>query len=71
MRQGAMVAHRKTSETSAEELAELMVGRPVAKEVARQPANVGPTRLSATRLELQRQQRHHAIRQRITRTQSR
>ena len=47
MRQGAMVAHRKTSETSAEELAELMVGRPVAKEVARQPANVGPTRLSA------------------------
>ena len=47
MRQGAMVAHRKTSETSAEELAELMVGRPVAKEVAREPANVGPTRLSA------------------------
>ena len=47
MRQGAMVAHRKTSETSAEELAELMVGRPVAKEVARQPANVGATRLSA------------------------
>jgi len=27
MRQGAMVAHRKTSETSVEELAELMVGR--------------------------------------------
>ena len=47
MRQGAMVAHRKTAETSAEELAELMVGRPVAKEVAREPANVGPTRLSA------------------------
>ena len=47
MRQGAMVAHRKTSETSAEELAELMVGRPVAKEVARQPANVRPTRLTA------------------------
>lgn len=47
MRQGAMVAHRKTAETSAEELAELMVGRPVAKEVDRQPANIGQVRLSA------------------------
>ena len=29
MRQGQMVAHRKTAETSTEELAELMVGRKV------------------------------------------
>ena len=47
MRQGKMVAHRKTTETSAEELAELMVGRPVAKEVEKKPANIGQTRLSA------------------------
>ena len=47
MRQGTMVAHRKTTETSAEELAELMVGRPVAKEVEKQAANIGQTRLSA------------------------
>ena len=47
MRQGTMVAHRKTAETSAEELAELMVGRPVAKEVEKQAANIGQTRLSA------------------------
>ena len=33
MRGGKMVAHRKTSETNAEELAELMVGRPVAKDL--------------------------------------
>ena len=33
MRAGKMVAHRKTSETNAEELAELMVGRPIAKDL--------------------------------------
>jgi simple sugar transport system ATP-binding protein len=33
MRGGKMVAHRKTSETNAEELAELMVGRLIAKEL--------------------------------------
>ena len=47
MRQGTMVAHRKTTETSAEKLAELMVGRPVAKEVEKQAANIGRTCLSA------------------------
>ena len=50
MRQGAMVAHRKTSETSAEELAELMVGRPIAKELERQPAQIGQKRLSVQNL---------------------
>ncbi|GHA70267.1 heme ABC transporter ATP-binding protein [Formosimonas limnophila] len=33
MRGGKMVAHRKTANTNAEELAELMVGRPVAKDL--------------------------------------
>lgn len=35
MRGGKMVAHRATSDTNAEELAELMVGRPVATELQR------------------------------------
>lgn len=39
MRQGEMVAHRKTSETSTEELAELMVGRKVLLSIEKQPAN--------------------------------
>ena len=43
MRQGAMVAHRKTSETDKEELAELMVGRKVRLKVDKteaKPKNV-------------------------------
>ncbi|WP_299793348.1 ABC transporter ATP-binding protein [uncultured Shewanella sp.] len=39
MRQGAMVAHRKTAETNKEELAELMVGRKVRLKVDKKPAN--------------------------------
>ncbi len=38
MRQGAMVAHRKTAETSKEELAELMVGRKVRLVVDKEEA---------------------------------
>jgi simple sugar transport system ATP-binding protein len=38
MRQGAMVAHRRTAETSTEELAELMVGRKVLLRVEKGPA---------------------------------
>jgi simple sugar transport system ATP-binding protein len=39
MRRGEMVATRKTSETTVEELAELMVGRRVLLHVEKQPAN--------------------------------
>jgi len=41
MRQGQMVAHRKTSETSTEELAELMVGRKVLLRVDKGAARPG------------------------------
>ena len=41
MRRGEMVATVKTSETSPEELAELMVGRKVLLEVDKEPAKVG------------------------------
>ena len=41
MRQGAMVAHRRTAETSTEELAELMVGRKVLLRVEKRPAKPG------------------------------
>ncbi len=43
MRQGRMVAHRKTAETSTEELAELMVGRKVLLRVDKGPARPGDT----------------------------
>ncbi|WP_420402608.1 ABC transporter ATP-binding protein [Nisaea sp.] len=46
MRQGEMVAHRTTSETSAEELAELMVGRKVLLRVDKAPADAKDTVLS-------------------------
>ena len=39
MRRGEMVAHRRTAETSTEELAELMVGRKVLLRVEKKPAN--------------------------------
>ncbi|MEM7046078.1 MAG: ABC transporter ATP-binding protein [Pseudomonadota bacterium] len=39
MRQGKIVAYRKTQETSSEELAELMVGRKVLMNVEKTPAN--------------------------------
>ena len=41
MRQGAMVAHRPTAETSTEELAELMVGRKVLLRVEKGAARAG------------------------------
>jgi len=41
MRRGEMVAHRPTSETSREELAELMVGRKVLFQVDKAPASAG------------------------------
>ena len=52
MRQGEMVAHRKTSETNKEELAELMVGRKVLLRVEKAPANPGRTVLSVDNLSL-------------------
>ena len=51
MRQGEMVAHRKTSETNREELAELMVGRKVLLSIEKTPANPGRTVLSVENLE--------------------
>ena len=50
MRQGEMVGHRKTAETSPQELAELMVGREVLLEVNRTPAQPAEVRLSASGL---------------------
>lgn len=41
MRQGEMVAHRKTSQTSRDDLAELMVGRQVLLRVEKGPAHPG------------------------------
>ncbi|MEM9999505.1 MAG: ABC transporter ATP-binding protein [Pseudomonadota bacterium] len=46
MRQGTMVATRKTAETSVEELAELMVGRRVLLRVDKQPPKIGDVKLS-------------------------
>ena len=48
MRQGAMVAHRKTSETDKEELAELMVGRKVRLKVDKTEAKPTDVLLSTT-----------------------
>ena len=45
MRQGTMVATRKTSETTVEELAELMVGRRVLLRVEKDEANPGDVKL--------------------------
>ncbi len=46
MRQGAMVATRKTSDTTVEELAELMVGRRVLLRVQKGEAKAGAVKLS-------------------------
>ncbi len=56
MRQGEMVGHRKTSETSPQELAELMVGRAVLLEVDHTPAKPAEVRLSASGLGYTNQQ---------------
>ncbi|HEU4986790.1 MAG TPA: ABC transporter ATP-binding protein [Rhizobiaceae bacterium] len=50
MRQGALVATRKTSETAVEELAELMVGRRVLLRVEKGPAAPGEVLLSVRNL---------------------
>ena len=50
MRQGALVATRKTSETTVEELAELMVGRRVLLRVEKGPAAPGEVLLSVRNL---------------------
>lgn len=50
MRRGEMVATRKTSETTVEELAELMVGRRVLLRVEKGPANPGEFVLSVRNL---------------------
>ncbi|MFN3718261.1 MAG: ABC transporter ATP-binding protein [Rhizobium rhizophilum] len=50
MRRGEMVATRKTSETTVEELAELMVGRRVLLHVEKKPANAGEIFLSVRNL---------------------
>jgi simple sugar transport system ATP-binding protein len=52
MRRGAMVASRKTSETSPEELAELMVGRRVKLRVDKGPANPGREVLSLAHVDV-------------------
>jgi ABC-type uncharacterized transport system ATPase subunit len=46
MRQGAMVAHFRTAETSVEALAEAMVGRRVLLRVEKGPARPGPVKLA-------------------------
>ena len=50
MRQGEMVGHRKTSQTSSQDLAELMVGREVLLEVEHTPATPAEARFSAQEL---------------------
>ncbi|MHA1128181.1 MAG: ABC transporter ATP-binding protein [Alphaproteobacteria bacterium] len=50
MRRGKMTATVKTSETSASELADLMVGRHVSLEVDKAPVNVGETILEVKNL---------------------
>ena len=52
MRQGRMVAERRTSETDPEELAELMVGRKVRLQLDKVPAHRGEMRLKAEHLRL-------------------
>lgn len=47
MRQGEIVGHRKTADTTPSELAELMVGRKVLLEVERKEVSPGPVQLSA------------------------
>lgn len=52
MRQGEMVAHRRTAETDREELAELMVGRKVLLRVDKKPAEPGHTVLQVDGLDV-------------------
>ncbi len=50
IRDGEIVGHRKTSDTTTEELAELMVGREVSLHVERGASEAGETRLSVSNL---------------------
>ncbi|MEZ5783082.1 MAG: ABC transporter ATP-binding protein [Rhizobiaceae bacterium] len=50
MRQGTIVATRETSETTVEELAELMVGRRVLLRVEKEPARAGAIKLEVRNL---------------------
>src|SRR5690242_10563413 len=52
MRQGQMVAERRTADTNPEELAELMVGRKVRLELDKVPPKKGEVRLQAEHLSL-------------------
>ncbi len=52
MRHGEMVAHRTTSETSKEELAELMVGRKVIDNVSKSAEKLGSVSLSVENLSI-------------------
>jgi simple sugar transport system ATP-binding protein len=52
MRRGEVVAERRTAETGAEELAELMVGRKVRLDLDKAPARTGETMLAARHLSL-------------------
>jgi general nucleoside transport system ATP-binding protein len=54
MRDGRVVGNVKTSETSAAELARLMVGREVLLRVEKSPANPGPTILAVRNLSVHR-----------------
>ena len=53
MRNGELVADRKTSETSPEDLAELMVGRKVLLEVDKKPREAGEVALEVKDLEVE------------------
>jgi simple sugar transport system ATP-binding protein len=53
MRRGEMVAHRRTAETTTEELAELMVGRKVLLRVEKQPPRPREPVLEVDRLEVE------------------
>ena len=52
MRAGKMVAHRKTSKTNPEELAELMIGRKVLLNIKKEKAKTGKPLLIAKNLEI-------------------
>ena len=56
MRAGKMVAHRQTSETNPEELAELMIGRKVLLNIEKSKANIGKPVLVAKNLEIDNEQ---------------
>jgi len=56
MRAGKMVAHRETSKTNPEELAELMIGRKVLLNIEKSSAKIGKPLLVANNLEIHNEQ---------------